>query len=117
MTAPLSPAKLPAAASALTHGAPCSAINLTVVEAGDQVLITAPADSMTPAEFLRRAMAVFAPAPSRESERADAARIYIGKVFAGEDAGVARAEMHTRFDEIDARYLHREVMVNAKERY
>jgi hypothetical protein len=110
MTAPFSPAKLPAAASALTHGAPCSATNLTVVEAGDQVLITAPADSMTPAEFLRRAMAVFAPTSTRESERGDAARIYIGKVFAGEDAATARAERDARFEEIEERYLHAEAM-------
>jgi hypothetical protein len=87
---------------------------LTYQPTADGAILTAPAGSMSPAEFLRRSMAVFAPTPTRESERADAARIYIGKVFAGEDAATARAEMHARFEEIEERYLHRTIMGKAQ---
>jgi hypothetical protein len=115
MTAPLSPAKLPAAASALTHGAPCSAVSLSAVEAGGQALITAPA-SVPPATFLRMVEAMFSPPPCRESEREAAAKAYIGKVLCGGDADEAKAERDARFEEIEERYLHQTIMGKAQVR-
>jgi hypothetical protein len=107
------PTGTPAAASAQTHGAPCSAVSLSAVEAGGQALITAPASKVPPATFLRMVEAMFGVRPCRESEREAAAKAYIGKVLCGGDADEAKAERDARFEEIEERYLHREVMVNA----
>jgi hypothetical protein len=93
--------KVPAAASAQTHGAPCSAINQPVVEADG--LLTAPA-SVPPATFLRMVEAMFGVRPCRESEREAVAKAYIGKVLCGGDADEAKAERDARFDEIEERY-------------
>jgi hypothetical protein len=52
--------------------------------------------------------------PCRESEREAAAKAYIGKVLCGGDADEAKAERDARFEEIEERYLHREVMAKAR---
>jgi hypothetical protein len=91
----------PTAASAHTHGAPCTVVNQPDVEADG--LLTAPA-SVPPATFLRMVEAMFGVRPCRESEREAVAKAYIGKVLCGGDADEAKAERDARFDEIEERY-------------
>jgi hypothetical protein len=115
MTAPLSPAKLPAVVQQQTHRLPCAVTSAPSLGEGAALIV--PASEVPPATFLRMVEAMFGVRPCRESEREAAAKAYIGKMLCGGDADEAKAERDARFDEIDARYLHREVMVNAKERY
>jgi hypothetical protein len=109
----------PTAASAHTHGAPCTVVNQPDVEAdGLRFLVTAPA-SVPPASFLRAVEKMFAVPVTRESEVSCLTRIYIGSMLtakAGEHDAI-RDRYASQLREIDERWLHREVMVNAKERY
>lgn len=54
----------------------------------------------------------FAPAQTRLSERADAARTLLGKLWHAtpDEARKLRAEYEVELDAIDARYLHSEAM-------
>jgi hypothetical protein len=108
----------PTAASAHTHGAPCTVVNQPDVEA-DGLLITADASKVSPASFLRAVEKMFAVPVTRESEVSCLTRIYIGSMLtakAGEHDAI-RDRYASQLREIDERWLHREVMVKAKERY
>jgi hypothetical protein len=90
--------KINAAASAPTHRAPLSATNLTVVGAGGQVVIIAPAD-MPPAQFVALSRNVFAGMPP-SPEYLEAVR-QIDEAF---------ADMGNPLPGYEERRLHREAM-------
>jgi hypothetical protein len=105
----------PTAASAHTHGAPCTVVNQPVVEADGLGLITADASKVSGASFLRAVEKMFAVPVTRESEVSCLTRIYIGSMLvakAGEHDAI-RDRYGLALREIDERWLHREVMVNA----
>jgi hypothetical protein len=104
---------LPATAQQQTHRLPCVVTSAPSLGEG-AVLITAPVGSMPRGDFLTAALAIFSPPSCRESEREAAAKAYIGKVLCGGDADEAKAERDARFEEIEERYLHREIVMKAR---
>lgn len=77
-----------------------------VVEAGRDCLLTAPADSVAPAEFVRLSRNLFSRSPTRLSERADTVNLFLMKAWgrSREETEGLRAEMNAALDAIDERY-------------
>jgi hypothetical protein len=74
-------------------------------------LLTADASRVSAADFIRHTRNVFAPAPTRLRERADASRAFIARAWGKSRAEVdaLRAEYEAALAEIDARYALVEV--------